>query len=220
MFVLSLFDFSGNWPRPYADAGYDVYLVDLKHGSDVLQIDERYLDSLARKSGKCRAVLAAPPCTDFSGSGAQYWPAKDACGSTAKCKTLVRAALDIIVYLKPPTWALENPVGRLNTLFPVLKRFGPWYFNPCDYGGYLKPGEKSFDHPLIPARDAYAKKTGIWGVFEKPEPKPVEPIFKITSSGDRYSPINMGTGGKSERTKQIRSTTPLGFARAFYAANP
>lgn len=220
MFVLSLYDFSGNWPKPYADAGYDVYLADLKHGVDVLKIDEQYLDSLARKSGECRAVLAAPPCTDFSISGAQYWKAKDADGRTTESKALVRAALDIIAYIRPPTWALENPVGRLNTLFPVLRNFGPWYFDPCDCGGYMKPGEKSYDHPLVPPRDAYTKKTGIWGLFEMPEPKPVKPVFKIASNKDRYSPIHMGTGGKSEKIKQIRSITPLGFARAFYLANP
>lgn len=28
--VLSLFDFTGNWSRPYRDAGYDVRQVDLR----------------------------------------------------------------------------------------------------------------------------------------------------------------------------------------------
>lgn len=220
MFVLSLFDYTGNWARPYKDAGYDIHLVDLKSGLDIFEIDGKFLDSLVRRSGECRAVLCAPPCTDFAVSGAQYWKAKDASGKTEESKDMVRASLGIIDHLNPPTWALENPVGRLNSLFPILRRFGPWYFNPCDYGGYLRVGEKSYDHPLVPARDAYTKKTGIWGVFNKPIPRPVEPVFRIASNEDRYSPIHMGTGGKSAKTKEIRSATPLGFARAFYLANP
>lgn len=37
--ILSLFDYSGNWPKPYLDAGYNVVQVDIKHGQDVLEID-------------------------------------------------------------------------------------------------------------------------------------------------------------------------------------
>lgn len=33
--VLSLCDFTGNWSRPYREAGYDVRQVDLKDGEDV-----------------------------------------------------------------------------------------------------------------------------------------------------------------------------------------
>lgn len=30
--VISLCDFTGEWPRPYREAGYNVIQVDLKHG--------------------------------------------------------------------------------------------------------------------------------------------------------------------------------------------
>ena len=33
--IISLCDFSGNWSKPYRDAGYNVVQVDLKHGNDV-----------------------------------------------------------------------------------------------------------------------------------------------------------------------------------------
>jgi len=36
--ILSLFDYSGNWPSPYKEAGYDVYQIDIKHGIDILSI--------------------------------------------------------------------------------------------------------------------------------------------------------------------------------------
>lgn len=33
--ILSLCDYSGNWPKPFTDAGYAAVLIDLKHGDDV-----------------------------------------------------------------------------------------------------------------------------------------------------------------------------------------
>lgn len=218
--ILSLFDHSGNWPRPYCEAGYTVILADLKHGIDVMKIDTHWLDKLVARHGKCHGVLMAPPCTDFAGSGAQYWAAKDADGRTRKSVALVRHSLDIASYLQPQWWALENPVGRLNTLIPLLADFGPVYFHPWEFGGWLAAGEKSHPHELIPPRDAYPKKTGLWGACNFPQKCPVPYRCRISSNGDLYSEIHMGTGGKSERTKEIRSITPMGFARAFFYANP
>ena len=37
--ILSLFDYSGAWPKPYLDAGYEVIQVDLKHGDDSWELD-------------------------------------------------------------------------------------------------------------------------------------------------------------------------------------
>ena len=49
--VLSLCDFTGAWSQPYADAGYLVHRVDLKHGRDV---------RLLPYAGPVRGILAAP----------------------------------------------------------------------------------------------------------------------------------------------------------------
>ena len=184
--ILSLFDYSGNWPKYYKENGYDVLQVDIKYDLDVLKLEKADLpDNLY-------GVLAAPPCTDFSGSGAQYWKIKDSDGRTNASLALVDKTLEIISWFPElKFWALENPVGRLSTLRPSLGK--PWYFQPCDYG------------------DAYTKKTGLWGKFNKDLVKtPVKP--------DPNSWI-MKLGGKSERTKELRSMTPLGFAKAFYEAN-
>lgn len=183
--VLSFCDYTGNWSQPYAEAGYDVVRVDLKNGQDA-----RLFEHVGRP---VRGILAAPECTAFAGSGAQYWPAKDADGRTLDGLALVDACLRAVAIYRPAWWALENPVGRLR------RWLGPprLMFNPCDYG------------------DPYTKKTLLWGEFATPRRSPVEPI-RVSTQGSWVQRL----GGKSERTKTLRSATPMGFARAFFEANP
>lgn len=105
-------------------------------------------------------------------------------------------------------WMVENPVGKLSTLW----RKPDYYFHPFEYGGYMSGEENAF-HPRMPARDAYTKKTCLWAGngFVMPEKNPVQHIGKFC--GWAY------LGGRSERTKQLRSLTPRGFARAVFEAN-
>jgi hypothetical protein len=118
--ILSLCDFTGEWSRPYRDAGYRVEQVDIKHGRDV---------RLLKYAGPVRGVLAAPPCDHFAGSGARWWKDK---GEAALIEglTVVDACLRIIAVHNPVWWALENPAGRLKHYI------GPWAmtFQPNDYG--------------------------------------------------------------------------------------
>ena len=184
--IVSLFDYSGNWSSPYKDAGFNVLRIDIKLDLDILSITKEDLPS------DVFGILAAPPCTDFAGSGAQYWKVKDADGRTEASLSLIDKTLEIISwYPEINFWALENPVGRLQKLRPKLG--APWYFQPHWYG------------------DPWTKKTGLYGKFNKDLPRnDVQP--------DPNSWI-MKLGGKSERTKELRSMTPMGFAKAFYEAN-
>ena len=75
MTVLSLFDFSGSWSAPYEQAGYTVIRVDIKAGIDLLTWNYKQIER-----GQVVGILAAPPCTHFTVSGAQYWKAKDKIG--------------------------------------------------------------------------------------------------------------------------------------------
>jgi len=196
--IYSLCDYSGNWPKPYAEAGYDVRLVDIKHGGDVLTLEP--------PDEPVYGILMAPPCTDFSLSGAQYWPTKDADGRTAQSVAIVRACLRFVNAVKPVFWALENPIGRIQTLVPELGHF-TFEFDPCDFG------------------DAYTKRTRLWGNFNPPYPlflgetRAVEPVMYQAANGKRGSWQWAKLGGKSERTKTLRSMTPMGFAKAFYEVN-
>lgn len=146
-----------------------------------------------RHAGTVQGILAAPPCEHFAGSGAQYWKAKDLDGRTLEGLEIVIACLKIIALCRPKWWALENPVGRLKRWLgdPVM------YWQPYEYG------------------DAYTKKTCLWGVFTVPKQNPVEPE-RVCSQGSWVQKL----GGKSEKTKRLRSITPPGFAKAFFEANP
>ena len=134
-------------------------------------------------------ILCAPPCTVFAVSGARWPRTMD---QYLSALSVVDACLRFVTIKKPKFWALENPIG-------ILRRWlGPpkMYFNPCDYG------------------DPYTKKTCLWGEFAEPLKTPVEPI-KVCSQGSWLQLL----GGKSERTKMLRSMTPQGFAKAFFEAN-
>lgn len=202
MTVLSLFDYSGRWATPYSEAGHDVICVDVKDSGlpYAIECDIRefccdwLMENVLQDYGMIDGILVALPCTHLAGSGARWWSKKDALGLTAEAVELAWQVLRTVEFLRPFFWVLENPVGRLNRLVPALAAFGPWYFQPFWYG------------------DPYTKKTGLWGQFNRDLPRnDVEPR-EGSKMWARY-------GGKSERTKELRSTTPEGFARAFYLAN-
>ncbi len=136
-------------------------------------------------------VLAAPPCTHLARSGARWWEKK---GEKALLEALsvVDACFRIIHLTHPDFWVIENPVGRLMHYIGRPRLI----FNPCDYG------------------DPYTKKTCLWGNFNIPNKNPVEPI-KVCSQGSWVQQL----GGKSDKTKMLRSITPSGFAQAFFEAN-
>ena len=139
---------------------------------------------------RVHGVLAAPPCTEFAVSGARWWAQKDP-GLLEEALEVVDACLGIIKQTQPVWWALENPVGRLKRLRPELGN-PTLVFDPCDYG------------------DPWTKKTLVWGHFSLPTPNPVE--------GKEFWGWRK-LGGRSERTKMLRSMTPPGFAKAFFEAN-
>lgn len=183
--ILDLCGGTGSWSKPYSeDPNFEVRVIDPKaNGLDVRLF--------RHPEEEIYGVLAAPPCTDFSVSGAQYWESKGKV-RLLEALSIADACFRIIAVTKPKFWALENPVGRLRHYLgdPQL------IFNPCDYG------------------DPYTKKTLLWGSFNQPVKNPVEPIRACTQ-GSWLQKL----GGKSERTKTLRSMTPQGFAKAFYEAN-
>ena len=205
--VLSLFDLSGEWSKPWEEAGYQVYRFDIQNGEtyededgnekksgDINNLDHQYFaDMFGYFDGNdVHAILAASPCTDFAVSGARHFAAKDADGRTVASIRLVKKTLALIEHFKPAVWALENPVGRIENLTG------------------LPPWRLSFDPNHL--GDTYTKKTLIWGRFNADLPiAPVDPT--------EGSKMHKRYGGKSLATKNARSVTPEGFAYAFFQAN-
>jgi hypothetical protein len=224
--IVSLYDSSEAWPQPYADAGYPVMFWDMNHEGDIIHHWSTFMDNIeeAIEEGYYPyGLLAAPPCDHFASSGARWWKEKDASTERVGHKDIAENNVDLGVLLAEipmlildqveqhfgyefKWWALENPVGRIEKMCPDLKPYRKMMFDPCDYG------------------DPYTKKTILWGTFNPDLPKtPVEPEYvtyvKKDGSLTRFAPQFGRTGGKSAKTKAIRSKTPSGFAKAFFQAN-
>ena len=105
--VLSLFDRTGEWAKPYKDRGDAVRCLDLSRGENVI------LEPFSK--GSVDVILAAPPCTHLASSGARWWKQK---GESALIESLgtVDAVYRLVGILKPAVWALENPVGSLSRI--------------------------------------------------------------------------------------------------------
>lgn len=203
--IISLCDYSGRWSQPYLDDGYDVIRVDIKTGHDArlwpsdISLEPRFssqFKDIRQYTGKVQGILAAPVCTVFSGSGAKHKRSDD---DMLTGLSLVDACVRLAYATECEWWALENPVGKLIKWLgdPLLR------FNPSDYAG----------HADDPDSEAYTKRTLLFGDFNPNlELASVDPVLG--------SAMWTNYGGKSERTKMMRSMTPIGFSRAFKEANP
>ena len=246
--VISLYDYTGEALRPWAEAGYQCFAYDIQHkpsplgqlepsdfesfegGGNIFNIHADLYDNItlleivARHNNKAVFMSAFPPCTDLSSAGARWWKDKEkkdphfqqtATDHVMEC-SLVGCSLHVPFYI-------ENPVGALSRLW----RKANFIFNPHEYGGYLPTDDVHPEWPdLIPPRDAYRKRTCLWtgSTFEMPETRSVDPRNVVCNrkdpkKGKNFSPIHARTGGKSLKTKNIRSATPRGFAKAVFLAN-
>lgn len=153
--ILDLCGGTGAWSQFYRESkDYEVIIVD-PYG------DEQENATLVKEDirlfvapQKVHGVVAAPPCTHLSGSGARWWAEK---GEEALRDSLsiVDACIRVVYKTDPVWWALENPVGRLTTYLGKPKLI----FNPYDYGTPTK------------------KRTCLWGNFTKPIKDPIEPYL-------------------------------------------
>lgn len=235
--LLSLFDYSGTWSQPFYEGGWDVICWDIKH-NDYMDINlltdaEMVLEMFEDVDG----IIAGVPCTDFALSGARWWSGKDDAGETEKSQELIRQTLRIVDLFRPTDpdyddvffWAIENPIGRMAALSGLDNAY---WFHPFEFAGYndisqeqiilldelrARKGESinQEEAQFILDTNCYKKKTGLWGDFNrKLKKKPLAPV-----KGNKHGSPHMRLGGKSDKTKEIRSNTPYGFAKAFYEAN-
>jgi hypothetical protein len=198
--ALSLFDKTGNMLRPWAEAGYRCIAVDIQHsGVSVVDGIERHgADMLEwvppREIVNDVAFLAAfPPCDHLAVSGARWFQGKGL-GKLADGIRLFQRAAFWAEWFGAP-YLIENPVSTISTYW----RKPDHVFHPWQYAGF----EPS---------DCYTKKTCLWtgNGFIMPAPRPMlgatpdDRIHKAPPGPDRAN---------------FRSATPIGFARAVFAAN-
>ena len=233
-YVISLYDYTGEALRPWAEAGYYCIAYDIQHEDNGFDykveifdsggsIRYRYADlhnigTLDKiyddMSGKdVTFAMAFPVCTDMAVSGAAHFAKKRERDPLFQRKAANYAiwCAELFQAIGCP-YFIENPVSVLSTLW----RKPDYKFHPYEYGGYI-PDDQA-EHPRWPdyiaPYDAYPKKTCLWtgGNFVMPEPCPVYP-----EKG--HSRQHLKLGGKSMKTKNIRSATPRGFAQAVFNVN-
>jgi hypothetical protein len=226
--VISLFDLTGVAVQPWAKT-HTVFCFDMQHPDGMLVYPHRRTvgGDASTWAEPIAAIFAAydvsiifgfPPCTDLAISGNRWRVAKAAANPRyiEEAMSLVYLVRDYGEQYGVP-YMIENPVGLVSRW-----RKPDYMFQPCDYGGYLpEVGDVSPYPDVIPARDAYTKKTCLWtgNGFRMPEARPVEPVKYQDKNGLNYSGPAFKLGGKSLRTKNIRSATPRGFAKAVFEAN-
>jgi hypothetical protein len=223
--IISVYDFTGEALKPWRDMGFDCFAYDIQHNgeetrdgitycrADLHSVEDLYAIA-SRHYDKARFLSAFPVCTDLAVSGAKHFARKERENPGFQERAAQHAERCAVVadMLQVPYY-IENPVSRLATLW----RKPDHTFQPFEYGGYIPAAEA--EHPRWPEyiapSDAYSKRTCLWtgNGFNMPEPKPVdcESFGKSTQWGK--------LGGKSVKTKNIRSATPRGFAKAVALAN-
>jgi hypothetical protein len=201
--VVSFCEESGEMVKPWLDAGYTCWIVDLKHprgltregrlvrvGASVFELHpyHRWLPQEPRIT----AAFAFPVCTDLTYSG-QRWRRENGPTATAEGFRLFAACWDLLRFYereRGALWMLENPRGIPSSWCSPDFKFDQW-----QYG------------------DGESKETHLWagGGFVMPPPSVV-----LKPNDVRESCWKMAPG--PDRA-QKRSVTPAGFARAVFEAN-
>jgi len=199
--VVSLCEQSGNMVRPWAEAGYDCYAVDLKNNNTTEQLEDgtiHYIQADVREwtppNESVRVGFAFPPCTDLAVSGARWFQEKGL-SALAEAIDKVAACQETLTALDCP-WMIENPKSTLSTHW----REPDYKFDPFEYDGYTSRDER------------YTKETWLWtgGGFKMPKSDGV-----MREKADNRIHAMPPSEDRSEK----RSETPAGFARAVYLAH-
>ncbi len=207
--IISLCDYTGIFTKPWRDAGYAAIHVDpqREHNGTILEMSQEI--GAAIRTGKVAFVAGFPPCTELAVSGAAHFANKAEKDKHFQAKAaLIAEQCRMVGALSGAPWFFENPVSVLSSIMGKPN----YSFNPYEYGGYLPEDDEHPEWPeYIAPRDAYPKKTCLWtgGGFSLPE---LNSVHVEPGYSDQHNKL----GGRSLRTKNIRSATPRGFAQAVF----
>jgi len=231
--VISLYDYTGVAVTPWAEAGYECFCFDIQHdkpprtkrvdfdGGGSINFVYADLHSPHNLVQLCKHFLgevafaqAFPVCTDLAVSGAAHFERKREVNPGFQNEAASHARwCDNVFSVMDCPYYIENPISVLATLW----RKPDYRFHPYEFGGYIP--EEEAEHPLYPEyiapRDAYTKRTCLWtnDKFIMPEIKAVD--CETFGNSRQHRKL----GGKSAKTKNIRSATPRGFAQAVFESN-
>jgi len=197
-------DHSGHHLMQTHGHGFFRLNIDLSR-EDAKQAVDAELSALSFRSPS--VVISFAPCTDLAVSGAAHFERKRQADPEFQNKA-VRMARLAEQWGVP--YAVENPVSVLATLW----RKPDFTFHPCDFANYCPDGPHPEFPDVIPEKDLYNKKTCLWtgNGFILPQKSGLPAL-------QHDNPGHVKLGGKSARTKYIRSLTPRGFANALYLSN-
>lgn len=201
MRILSLYDRSGNICMPWANNGIECITVDIlsqTHNHPLIHhicSDTREYYNLVDKSFD--VIFAFPPCTHLASSGARWWKKKDNENPNLLKEALELAKLPLQFMSKcnAHTVIIENPVGRLSTLW----RKPDYNYQPYEYRQYCQS-------------DNYSKDTCLWVYGQFIMPKKID---SQNTDTNRKRIHHMSSSVRGEKG----SITPIGFSLAVYEAN-
>ena len=199
--VLLLFCKTKNMGQPWADAGFEVWCVDIQHQPGVNRdgnfvfVGADMRDWVPPKdiNDLVRFVAAFPPCDDLANSG-NRWKAAKGLSKLRDAIGLFDRAVFWCEWFGVP-YMIENPVSSISTYWRKPDHtFHPWHFSGLFAG------------------DTYNKKTCLWvgGGFAMPAPCHPDDVVP----DDRIWRAAPGDG-----RADFRSETPRGFAIAVFRAN-
>ena len=145
MKVLELFAGSRSFSKVAEELGHKTYTTDIKPFDKIDQVCDIFnfnLSKMEKKFGYPDIIWASPPCTYFSVASIGHHWNKDHTPKTEQAKLgvkIVQKTLDIINFLKPDYFFIENPRGKLRKL-DVVKDILRATVTYCQYGdNRMKP---------------------------------------------------------------------------------
>lgn len=227
--VISLCDLTGNMARPWAEAGYECWCVDIQHsirkdrteqvGRGVIHYVWGDVRTYRRPTRTAPSfMMVQSPCTHTAVSGARDFEKKGG--------MMLRDALEMfeagrqIADWSGAPWCQENPVTMLSSI-PHLGT-PDYYFHPFQYSGFAP-------------KDWYTKKTSIWGgngfvmpphfydearyqrgLAQMAEKKRLKDKTYPTPD---YPDNRIHFASPTDDRADVRSAAAMGFARAVFRAN-